>query len=485
MALIDIGDLCITEASVSKQEGLQRAIRIKIVKGLWVRGGKLPSTRKMAEAMKLSRNTVIYAYEQLVAEGYIESRQGSGFYVVPKLPDHYLQVSGTQAKRPNVQTKIIDKPLPDLNRPFSPGVPDLAQFPHTKWQRFVSRHSASNNLMGAQPIEGSLALRRAIADYLRASRSVHCSASDIIITQGAQQALTISLMATMNNQDDQVGIEQPGYTQLRKIISLLGYQSQAFPVRPATGLDFDRVTASAVKTLYITPSNQYPLGTTLNTEQRLELIAWAKQHQSWIIEDDYDSEFQFTHQPYPSLQGLADTLGEPSRVLYVGSFSKIMFNGLRLGYMVVPKTLYDRCLMIKEALTGNTPSHTQAALADFIAEGELLRHIRKMRRVYNEKYQRLALSLHTYFGDDIEVISQAAGLHVTLRWYGQLSEQTWAERALNKNIVIRPMTYYETAQAPARDWQGAVLGFGNIALDSIDEAVSVLAECFYSKDAHK
>jgi GntR family transcriptional regulator/MocR family aminotransferase len=492
LALIDIGDLDLSTTSsikhgtkrLNKQERLQQAIRDKIVQGLWVQGGKLPSTRKLSQDLSLSRNTVINTYEQLVAEGYLESRQGSGFFVVPKLPDAFLYAEGTPSARlakascsDRTQKHIL--PNQDLNQPFSPGVPDLVQFPHAQWQRLMARHSGRPHLMGSQDLQGLPQLRHALADYLLGSRSVRSDASRIIITQGAQQALTIALMATMEHRDDVVAFEDPGYSNLRKIVTLMAYASDAIPVTPKQGLNIDRVLTSPAKALYITPSNQYPLGTTLTTEQRLQLIEWANTHQRWIIEDDYDSEFQFSHRPYSSLQGLSAQLGEQQRVLYVGSFSKIMFNSLRLGYLVVPDALFSRCLAIKEALAGNTTCHSQAALADFIVEGGLIRHIRKMRRLYTTKFKAMQASIAAYFGSDMAVISQAAGLHVTLKWTGMLDEELWAERALAKGIVIRPMSYYESNNAQHRDWNGAVLGFGNVATERIDESIKLLADCFY------
>ncbi|HAS6780497.1 TPA: aminotransferase class I/II-fold pyridoxal phosphate-dependent enzyme, partial [Vibrio parahaemolyticus] len=181
--------------------------------------------------------------------------------------------------------------------------------------------------------------------------------------------------------------------------------------------------SSDADALYITPSNQYPMGTTLNTEQRGKIINWAVEQSSWIIEDDYDSEFQFAHRPYTSLQGLAAQMGRDDRVLYVGSFSKVMFNGLRLGYLVVPERLVEQCLVVKDALSGDSPTHTQEALADFITEGGLLRHIRKMRRLYKTKHEQMHVSIQQHFGDRVCVVSQAAGLHVTLKWQDGMDEQ--------------------------------------------------------------
>ncbi len=471
MSLIETGDLTLTNGSGTYQARLFGAIREKITNNLWQKGGKLPSTRKLAQELSLSRNTVIAVYEQLVAEGYLESRPGSGFYVAVELPEHYL----------GIQNSPLFKPVPvitqDLNRPFAPGIPDLAQFPIAKWQKLMQKHASRSVLLGNQDVQGNIELRQALASYLASSRSVTCNPERIIITCGAQQALSIALMATLTRSDT-ILMEHPGYTQMRKVIELMQLKCIPIPVNASTGVEIATILESNAKALYITPSNQYPMGTTLNTDQRLQLINWATTDQHWIIEDDYDSEFQFAHRPYTSLQGLAGQIGQDQRVMYVGSFSKVMFNGLRLGYLVVPDSLVSRCLEIKDALTGDLPTHTQAALADFINDGDLNRHIRKMRRLYKAKYRQMITALDTYFGDRIEIISQAAGMHITLKWYGGIDERLWTERARQSGIVIRPLSYYEQHEPSQRTWNGAVLGFGNIALDEIDGKVQKIAQLF-------
>ncbi|MGP8305718.1 MocR-like pyridoxine biosynthesis transcription factor PdxR [Vibrio sp. YIC-376] len=471
LSLIDVGDLCVSAEAGTLQQSVFFAIREKIVKGLWPKNGKLPSTRKLSHELSLSRNTVISAYEQLVAEGYLISQRGSGFYVAVELPEQYLPEK--------VPVNMTSAPIVkhDINSAFAPGVPDLALFPTAQWQKYLNRHLARTSLLGNQDIQGSWALRGALSDYLASSRSVNCTPERIIITSGAQQALSIATMATLNS-GDKVLMEQPGYAQMRKLIQFQHYQFEPLIVREKVGFDIDSVTSSDAEALYITPSNQYPMGTTLNTEQRGKIINWAVQNSSWILEDDYDSEFQFAHRPYTSLQGLAAQMGRDDHVLYVGSFSKVMFNGLRLGYLVVPKTLVGKCLMVKDALSGNSPSHVQEAMADFIAEGGLLRHIRRMRRIYKAKHEQMCFSIGEYFGDRVSVISQAAGLHITLKWWSGCDEQIWTQRAAKEGIVLRPLSFYEHPEFQFRDWNGVVLGYGNVALNDIDSLVKRLSELF-------
>ncbi|HBI3712090.1 TPA: PLP-dependent aminotransferase family protein [Vibrio parahaemolyticus] len=471
LSLIDVGDLCVKTGSGTRQQSVFFAIRDKIVRGLWPKNGKLPSTRKLAQELNLSRNTVISAYEQLVAEGYLVSQRGSGFFVAVELPEQYLP-----EKLPTQAANLPPAAL-DVNASFAPGVPDLSLFPTALWQKYLNRHLSRTCLLGNQDIQGSWELRCALSDYLASSRSVNCTPSRIIITSGAQQALCIATMATLTA-GSRVIMEQPGYAQMRKLILFQQYQFEPLFVRQKVGFDIDSVTQSTADALYITPSNQYPMGTTLNTEQRAQIIEWASNQEAWILEDDYDSEFQFAHRPYTSLQGLAAQMGRDERVLYIGSFSKVMFNGLRLGYLVVPESLVDKCLMVKDALSGDTPSHIQAAMADFISEGSLLRHIRKMRRVYKSKHEQICFSIQHYFGDKVRVISQAAGLHVTLSWQQGIDENKWTQRAKKAGIVMRPVSFYEHPDFKARDWQGVVIGYGNVRLDNIDPLIKRLFELF-------
>ncbi|MBW3695945.1 PLP-dependent aminotransferase family protein [Vibrio sp. T187] len=472
MQPIDVGDLVLDDTKPSRQSALFHGIREKIIAGLWPKEGKLPSTRKLAMELGLSRNTIILAYEQLVSEGYINSVKGSGFFVCLELPEHYLTSSETVAKPASV---AINEEC--LNKAFAPGVPDLSLFPFSTWQRFLQRHSNRISLAGSRSIQGDMNLRAALSDYLSSCRSVQCNPDRIVITSGAQQALTIALMATLQAQDD-ILMEDPGYSQMRKSIDLLTLNLKPLPIHEGVGPRIDDILSSNAKAVYLTPSNQYPMGTTLTTEQRLKLIDWAHSKQRWIIEDDYDSEFQFAHRPYTSMQGLAGKVGQDDRVLYVGSFSKVMFNGLRLGYLVLPEQLVERCIAIKDALSGDSPSHTQAALADFIVEGDLLRHIRKMRRVYKEKHLAMTHAISAEFGDRVQVISQAAGLHVTLKWVIGPSEDEWCERAKEAGIIVRPFHFYESGLGSEREWQGAVLGFGNVGLNDIDSLINKLASVF-------
>lgn len=474
MAQIDIGDLQldVVQKGVTRQQALFNLIRDKIFRRLWSSGGQLPSTRKLAEALGVSRNTVIGAYDQLVAEGYIESRTGAGYYVTVTVPDDYVQTclpTPTVGRDPAVKESF--------NRPFAPGVPDLQHFPYQKWQRLLCQHVSRPILAGQNDIQGLYDLRCALAEYLASSRSVDCDASRIIITSGAQQGLFIAAQALLTKQST-ILVENPGYKQMEKVLARSAAKVRLMSVEPELGLDIDSMVEQQATAIYITPSNQYPLGTTLNTSQRLQLIHWAKENEGWIIEDDYDSEFQFAHRPYTSLQGLASQQKDQANVVYIGTLSKVMLPSLRLGYMVVPTSLVEECLLIKDAMSGDTPIHTQAALADFISGGDLLRHIRKMRRLYQQKYQWVCECVERNLGERWKVISQAAGLHVTLMNTKKIVETELVERVAEKGVTIRELSQYEYAESPIREYSAIVLGFGNASLEQIEQGIVIIAECY-------
>ncbi|WP_318477865.1 MocR-like pyridoxine biosynthesis transcription factor PdxR [Photobacterium leiognathi] len=472
---IDIGDLTLSAQQSSRQTALFIAIRDKITQGYWETNSKLPSTRQLSQALSVSRNTVIAAYEQLVAEGYIQSKASSGYYISARLPEHYLTTAHNQHA---LAPTSLQPQVNNTNNAFAPGVPDLAHFPSKKWQRLYQQQFDRKSFLGCNDLQGDINFRQVLSHYLKTSRSVNVSAERIIVTSGAQQALMMTIMAT-TQPNDTVLVENPGYTQMRKALSLYNVNIAPLPVSPFTGINMEQLAQTKVKAIYITPSNQYPLGTTLNISQRIQLLEWASLHNVTIIEDDYDSEFQYAHRPYPSLQGLAYQTGIKVNIIYIGTFSKIMCNSIRLGYMVVPNPLVSRYLEIKDALSGETQIQLQLAMTEFIQAGDLLRHIRKMRRLYQAKHQHILQSIEKYSSKHWQVISQAAGLHVTVKWQVPVCEKRFAKCALQQGIIIRPLNYYEQPDT-RRNWHGVVLGFGNTHLDDIPTLISKLYAIFIS-----
>ncbi|MGF1777491.1 PLP-dependent aminotransferase family protein [Vibrio nomapromontoriensis] len=479
MADIDTANLVLVNEGHTLQQALFEQIRERILCGSWLAGARLPSTRALASELKVSRNTVIHTYEQLLAEGYLVSKAKSGFFVAVTPPDQFLTTVSPISQTPQGTNNSPS------NRLFSPGIADLAQFPVKQWNRYLQRHVGRSSLLGNQDLQGLLVLREALATYLTSSRSVECCADQIIVTSGAQQSIAIALLVTQSsNAIAPFLVECPGYRQVVKVLELFNIKHDYVKVSGGSGLDVDSVVSRSATGVYLTPSNQYPMGCSLNTDQRLQLIEWAKRGKRWIIEDDYDSEFQFDSRPFRSMQGLAAQANAADQVIYIGSTSKVMFNALRIGYMVVPKHLLARCLEIKDALSGDTPSHVQAALADFITEGGLVRHIRKMRRVYEAKFQVMKASIQQYFGRNWVVISQGAGLHITVEWRSNVDEVLLSTQAEQVGIVVRPMRFYQPAQNKimlSREPRNSaiVLGFGNASMDDIAPSVERLSKLYY------
>lgn len=473
MNVIDISDISLAKSGVTLQHNLFSQIRSRILNGRWVSGAKLPSTRTMANQLKVSRNTIIQTYDQLVAEGYLVSKPHSGFFVSLSLPDQYL--NAPEGKN-EIALGVDNTPKSGL---FSPGVAELALFPTAQWNRLLQRHSTRISLLGNQDLQGYLPLREALHRYLTSSRSVVCNPNQIIITSGAQQSIAIALLAINSlGNNDKLLVEYPGYRQVVKVLDIFNMDYGFVDVTAEHGLNTEHIINQKALGVYLTPSNQYPMGSSIQTEQRLQLISWAQENQSWIIEDDYDSEFQFDSRPLRSMQGLAAESGNANHMVYIGSMSKVMFNALRIGYMVVPEGLVKVCLEIKDALSGDTPSHTQAALAEFIDEGMLVRHIRKMRRRYEQKYHLMKQCITERFGSEWQVVSQGAGLHITVQWQSDVDEHQFSGLALSHNIVVRPMNYYEPINHK-RLCGSVVLGYGNAPLESIPESIEKLSVLYF------
>ncbi|KXF80433.1 MocR-like pyridoxine biosynthesis transcription factor PdxR [Enterovibrio coralii] len=482
MQPIDIGDLVLDESVGSKQQSLYLAIQSKILRGEWKNQARLPATRVLAAEMGLSRNTVTAVYEQLKAEGYIDSKPGAGYFVLLH-PDYYLN---TQAAA--LDSADLDKSGETVfssstrNRPFSPGVPDLAHFPYKKWARLVQIQMQRAVLAGQNDIQGSFALRQALSEYLLTSRSVVAPAHRIIITTGAQQALFIALNAIVRR-GDKVLMENPGYTQMRKVLQQSGANVSYFSLASQFNDDLSMLDNFNGKALYLTPSNQYPMGHSIDTQARMRCIEWAVKTGGWIIEDDYDSEFQFANRPYPSLQGLATQLqGERANVIYIGTFGKAFVPGIRVGYMAVPDGLVDACLSLKDATTGCSPVHIEEALAEFIKPGDYLRHIKKMRHLYQQKHTKFVACLSSVYGGNIDVVSQPAGLHVTFRWQGG-PDAYWVKNALaDKGFTLRTLDYYcdEESLHQMPEWihRCLVAGIGNSSLNDIEEGLLALSDVF-------
>jgi GntR family transcriptional regulator/MocR family aminotransferase len=315
--------------------------------------------------------------------------------------------------------------------------------------------------------KGSKALREAIAGYLRTARSLHCQAEQIMIVSGSQQALEISARVLLDP-GSRVWMEEPGYGLAKDVLTLAGCHLVPVPV-DAEGLDVAAGIARCRKAraAFVTPSHQFPLGVTMSASRRVRLLDWAQSSGSWIIEDDYDSEYRYKTMPIAALQGLDAN----ARVIYIGTFSKVLYPSLRLGYMVIPADLVDRFVTIRRAMDIGPPSFHQNVLADFINEGHFARHIARMRVLYRERRNALVESIGKELWSIVELLGDEAGMHLTVRLKNRSRDLEIAERAARQNLWIWPLSPFYIGKAPH---QGLILGFGSATLTEIPEAVRKL-----------
>jgi GntR family transcriptional regulator / MocR family aminotransferase len=447
-------------------------------------GQRLPSTRALAVELNISRLPVINGFEQLLHEGYIEGKIGAGTYVNESIPDELSRpiLAGEQVKRQSRAmtpwrpenaaspgTNIRGKP--DGLGAFRVSLPALDHFPHKIWSRLVSRHAKqlTTEFMAYGDSAGYLPLREAIAHYLRTARAVNCEAGQILITSGSQMALQICAMALLRP-DDAVGIEEPGYPGARDALQSTGASLAPIAV-DEEGIDIHTMTKLSrnVRAVYVTPSHQYPLGSSMTASRRLELLDWAQRHQSWIIEDDYDSEYRYASRSIGALQGM-DT---DSRVIYIGTFSKVLFPALRVGYVAVPQTLLSKFVRLREALDIFSPTLYQLVLTDFLQEGHFARHLRRMRSLYLSRRNALVESLQAHLGKVLIPYNTDAGLHLTAFLPSRADDLEIVRRAAQRGISASALS---DCYASGRPKSGLILGFGGADETRIDAAVRTLSK---------
>jgi len=465
------------------------AYRKAIVNGSLRPGERIPSTRGLASELGVSRFPVLNAYAQLLAEGYFESRVGAGTVICSSLPERFTRSEQAHARALAVRSG--PRPVarraaafPEFERPlwmrgwgaFGVGQVAFDQFPLQVWANLAARRcrNMSAQSFGYSDQMGSMPLREAIANYLRTARSVHCEAEQVMIVSGSQQALEISAHVLLDP-GSPVWVEEPGYPFARDAFALTGCHLIPVPVDNegldvAAGIKRCRKARAAI----VTPSHQFPLGATMSAQRRLQLLDWAQSTGSWVIEDDYDSEYRYDNSPIASLQGL----DVHARVIYIGTFSKVLFPALRLGYVVIPSDLVDRFLTIRRATDLGMPSFSQEVLTDFINEGHFARHIRRMRVLYRERRTALVESSGKELGSMVEVLGSEAGMHLTVMLRNESSDLEIAERASRQNLLIWPLSTVYLSK-PSRS--GFILGFGSTAIEEIPRAVVKLRNLLTGK----
>lgn len=456
---------------------LFQRLRQAILEGRLAAGSPLPGSRVLAEGLAISRNTVTAVYEHLVAEGYVQSdRQGTRVAALSQVrpaparrAERASQLPVTAGRLANIRPGA---PRPGPTQALSPGMPALSQFPSAAWRRALDRavRDGGPAALGYGDPLGEMALRTAIARHLALARGVRCAPEQVVVTEGAQEALVLCVRL-LSNPGDTAWVEDPGYRGAKS--AMHAGDLRTLPLRvDAQGLvaqEADWRTRTP-RLVYTSPSHQYPGGSVLSVARRLALMEQARHHGAWIIEDDYDSEFRHAGEPIAAMQGLADA----SPVLYVGTFSKTMFPSLRLGFLVLPEALLDAVRQpLAEMLRGGQ-RHAQLALADFIGSGQFSRHLGRMRRLYRERQQvlRVALTAHLQVPHGIE--GGHCGMHLTVRLPPAYPDHAIATAARDHGMAPAPLSAF--AMQPWPEDNGLVLGYGNTPVELFEPLVKRLSQ---------
>jgi len=458
---------------------LHRQIRAAIIDGRLAAGVRLPTTRELALRLGVSRNTVLAAYEHLAAEGYLLPRQRAGTFVAGTIPSRGAATLPSRAAIPSRAD------LPDAWRRVAPwsgeampagprydfrvGLPDHSQLPWDAWNRLCGRaqRDFARSPRAYTDPAGDPLLREAIAGHVSLSRAVACSAEDVFITSGAQHAFALLAEVLVTPQATVVAVEDPGYAPLHAAMAFRGAQLRRVPL-DKEGLRVDRLPPEA-KVVCVTPSHQFPAGAAMSLSRRTQLLEFARQHQAAVIEDDYDGEFRYGARPLDALHSLDDS----GLVFYVGTLSKVLFPALRVGFVVAPAWARERLAAVLHAIHGAPPLLTQLALAAFIREGHLARHIRRMRRVYAGRRDALLQAMEQHAEGLLIPLPSEAGLHVSAMLAPQLEAYAVARAAAEAGIAVEALD--RSGQRRLR-YNGLTFGLGLIGDDEVAAGVQALVK---------
>ncbi|MFB9126798.1 PLP-dependent aminotransferase family protein [Paraburkholderia dipogonis] len=457
-------------------------------------GDRVPALRGLATQLNTARGTVELAYTILVDEGYLQMRGAAGTFVSASLPASVTRSSraqGVQAARARQGTAGADAPQPSPEprggraaprqaaltvamsgepRPLQPGLPALDAFPRKVWNRLVAQRARSGEraMLAYPDPSGYRPLREHIATYLGLSRGVTCLPEQVFVTGGYRATLEL-VLRSLARADDRVWFEDPGYLLARDFLTETGVQLVPVPV-DGEGIDVKRGTLLDAQARFavVTPSHQSPLGHTLSLARRMALLEWAGKASRWIIEDDYDSEFRYLGRPLPALK----SLDRRDRVIYCGTFSKVMFPGLRLAYVVVPERAVERVGKVAHSMNAGSPTLLQASVADFIAQGHFARHLKRMRALYAERRVLIVHALEQAFGERLIVDLPPGGIQFAVQFAegpdGPVDDVAVAARAREAGLAVLPLSIWHASSRARRTRRGLVMGFANIA--DADEA---------------
>jgi GntR family transcriptional regulator/MocR family aminotransferase len=474
-------------SNVPLHRQLYEGLRGAILNAQVAPGTKLPSTRALAEALGVSRSTIISSFAQLHSEGYLQATTGSGTFVSDDLPEgplpranHTIERSKASIRLSTYGASLIEAgPLEPPRRSglidFRDGRPAFDAFPHAEWRRALAaaaRPDGSSLDYNADPA-GYLPLREGIAAYLGRARGIACGARDVTIVNGSQQAIDL-IARVLIEPGDVVALEEPGYLGAQRTFAAHGADLRAIPVdREGIRIDALQVHAAGARLVYVTPSHQFPLGVVLASDRRRALLAWAEGNAAVVVEDDYDSAYRYEGRPIPALYGI-DRSG---RVVYVGTFSKTMFPALRIGYMVTPPALRDVVHTAKAFADRQSPILEQRALAAFIADGSFERHLRRMRILYRARRAALLAALHRHIGDSVEVSGESAGMHLVVR-LPLMDTKRFIDRARRAGVALMSTEQHHVREPVPGEF---IFGFAEHDAATMDEAIArlgrILPEC--------
>jgi GntR family transcriptional regulator / MocR family aminotransferase len=439
-------------------------IREQILNGSLKSGDKLPSTRELSSNLNVSRNVTLSAYDQLMAEGFIVTRKGSGTFIAEgtylRNDKGYLHTDISVQDNEIECNNIIN---------FRSGIPALDFFPRKTWAKLsnIICYESSSSIFGYGVPEGRIELREVISQYLYKTRRVFCQPEQIIVTTGAVQALAL-VSKLLLSPEDEVLIEDPITNDIQKMFKSSGASLYPIPVDD-NGIRTNLLpTNKKPKFIFFTPSHQFPLGGTLPAQRQIQLINYARKVDSYLVEDDYDSEFRYEHSPVSSIQGLA-----PERVLYIGSFSKILSPALRMGYLILPMHLVKECRKIKHYLDLHTPSLDQLILAQFITKGHLERHILRMKRIYKKRRDYLIAQLKETFSESINISGYSTGLHLIVE-FGKVEFTKDMIQYILKKYDVKIYLVEDHTIEKGKHLNKVILGYGHLSEDEIKEGINRL-----------
>jgi GntR family transcriptional regulator / MocR family aminotransferase len=497
MKQLDLSEWLLTQLNQSEfpprmpaHRRVYESIRRAIVEGVMPSGARLPSTRGLSLDLNVSRNTILAAFEQLLDEGYVSATTGSGTFVCYNQTDSFTKVSNPAIslaissieRQPNQLSKrgliaagLTTNQYNNQNnsyevQPFTPGDDDYSRFPIAVWRRLLNRHWRALNpsLLDSSHDGGYLPLRQAVADYLRVSRAVNLSVDQVLITSGTQQSIDLCARL-LSDENDIAWVENPCYWAAQRVLEINSLKLHAIKVDNEglnPSLDDFKIKP---KLIYTTPSHQYPKGMVMSYGRRRLLLDYAQNCNAWIIEDDYDSEFRFEGRPISSLQGM----DLHDRVLYLGTFSKVMYPGIRLGYMVVPPQLIQGFKLGLYELQRPGQVMIQAALADFMEEGHFVSHIRRLKQTYAERRYLLQAALASIAEVGARLSPIDSGLHLVVEFDLHIDDVRISKLAEDIGLRIYPLSNYCLGEHIEK---GLIIGYAYAATDKITRHGKQLAE---------